>query len=154
MPDLSRSYEEMRLASKRAGNHYFDDDIIEFWGSKVHDAANKWGLFIESIDDYSRTKKLFMVKFMSNDGYITTVEPAEQAKTYEHFSTYDEAKKFRHKLNIALNDAAKSYREGKVLESLCRVEEEGYQTGVFILSNEDGESFKVNTNNFDRFVCG
>ena len=154
MADLSKTYEEMVSLCSRRGSHYFTPETIRFWGGKVHDSANKWGLFIESFDNFDRTRKLFAVKFIGPDGYITSVEPAEQGKTYEHFATYEDAKAFRHKMTIALNKAAKSFRESKVLETLCTIEEEELHTGIYILTNATGESIKVNTNDFERFICG
>ena len=82
------------------------------------------------------------------------VEPAEIGRSYEHFCSYNDAKQFRHKLTIALNGAAKNFREGKVLNNLYSIEEEGLHTGIYILSDNEGDSIKINTNNFDRFICG
>lgn len=153
MGRLYRSLAEMKAICEQNGSYYFESDTVKFWGSKVHDPANRWGLFVESTDNFSRTKKLYYVKFFAPSGEVETIEPAEIGKTYKHFPTLAAARRFRDKLTAAL-DAQTCYRERAVLESLKTIREEGLNTGVYELRNEQGETIKVNVNNFSRFICG
>lgn len=154
MPNLKRSLAEMERICAQRGSFYFEPDTVRFWGAKVHDSANRWGLFVESYDSFNREYKLYAVKFFSPDGLITVVEPASVGKTYEHFKTLEEARAFRIKLSEALDEAAKCYRENRVLTSLSKLYEDGLHTGIYKLSNDEDDSIMINTNNFDRFICG
>lgn len=153
MKNMIMSLAAMKESAARVGSHYFEPDTIKFWGAKVHDTANRYGLFVESIDDFSRTKKLYCVK-MWLDGYAYTVEPHEIGETYEHFATLKGARKFRDKLTKALDSAAECYRENAVISDICEIYENGCNSGVYTLKNSAGDTIEINTNNFDRFICG
>lgn len=154
MSNLKRSLAEMKEICNQRGSFYFEPDTVRFWGATVHEPANEWGLFVESYDSFNREYKLYAVKFFSPDGYVTTIEPADIGKTCEHFPTLEKAMAFRDKLSAALAEAANCYREHEVLSSLAKIGEDGIDTGIYVLTNENGEQIKINTNNFDRFICG
>ena len=154
MAGLNLNLGEMIARCRQYGSHYFDPETVSFWGAKIHDTPNRWGLFVESYDNFDRTKKLYAVKFFAPNAQVTVIEPAEIGKTYEHFPTLAAARKFRDKLTRALTEATECYRENIVLRSLNEIEEEGLNSGIFILRNEQGDYIKINTNNFDRFICG
>lgn len=139
---------------EKSGSHYLDKDSIKFFGAKIHDYPNKYRLFIESINNFDSTKRLYMVRFFDYNGQVETIEPSDIAATYEHFSTLKEARAFRHKLVLALNAAAKCYRENAVLTNLIACREKGFNSGVYTLKNGYGDTIEINTNNFDRFICG
>lgn len=146
---------EMKNISLAKGKLYFSPDTVKFWNSKVHTAPNKYGLFIESYDSFNREYKLFAVRcFIPDTAYIETIEPSEIAKTSEHFLTLTDAKNFMRKLTLAFNESAKCYREKEVLTDITSITENGYNTGIFTLGNSKGDTIQINTNNFDRFICG
>lgn len=149
------SITEMKAISKEKGKFYFTPDTVKFWNSRVHTAPNKYGLFVESYDSFDRSYRLYAVRcFTPNNADIETIEPANIAKTYEHFETLTAAKNFMHKLTIAFNEACKCYREKEVLTDIIEVIEEGYNTGIYKITNSEGNSIQINTNNFDRFISG
>lgn len=152
---MSISIEEMKATAKAKGKYFFNPETVDFWNSRIHTAPNKYGLFVESYDSFDRTYKLYTVRcFIPSTADIETIEPAEIAKTYEHFDTLRSAKNFMHKLTIALNEAAKCYRENEVLKDITEIIENGYHSGVYTIRNSNGESIQINTNNFDRFISG
>ena len=149
------SITEMKAISKAKGKFYFTADTVKFWNSRVHTAPNKYGLFVESYDSFDRSYRLYAVRcFTPNNADIETIEPANIAKTYEHFETLTAAKNFMHKLTIAFNAACKCYREKEVLTDITEIIEEGCNTGIYKISNSEGDSIQINTNNFDRFISG
>lgn len=154
MSNLKRSLAEMKAICNQHGSYYFEPDTVRFWGATVHDPANRWGLFVESYDSFNREYKLYAVKFFAPNGLVTVIEPADIGRTYEHFKTLDDAIIFRYKLSAALDKASNYYRENRVLSSLTKIHEEGLHTGIYVLSNDDDDSIKINTNNFSRFICG
>lgn len=154
MPSLEKSVYLMRAVCECNGSYYFEPETIKFFNSRVHFPANRWGLFVESFDSFNRQYRLYTVKFFSPYGKVTTIEPSEQSNTYEHFLTLEEAVLFRIKLTDALDEASKQPREGEVLKSLEKVVEEGFHSGIYELINACGKSIKINTNDFDRFICG
>ena len=101
--------------------HYFDQETMEFWGSEILSEPNEKQLFIEAIDDFYATKKLYMVKCVSLSGEIITVEP--RSAEPEHFPTKEAASEFRDKITrlIPFNDI-----------SHCDLT---YDAGVFKLTN-------------------
>lgn len=145
---------EMKAINKAKGYHFFDKDSMRFWGSKVHTAPNKYRLFIESHDDFSRTKKLYTVRFFNVCGSIEIIEPANIAATYEHFESLESAKAFLEKLTKALDNSRDCWRENNVLSDIAEMREKGFRSGVYTIANSRGETIEINTNNFDRFICG
>lgn len=149
------SITEMKAISKAKGKFYFTADTVKFWNSRIHTAPNKYGLFVESYDSFDRTYRLYAVRcFLPNTANIETIEPANIAATCEHFETLAKAKDFMHKLTIAFNEACKCYREKAVLTDIAEIIENGYNSGIFTIKNSEGDSIQINTNNFDRFICG
>lgn len=146
---------EMKAINAAKGYHFFDKESMRFWGSRIHAAPNKYGFFIESHDNFDRTRKLFTVRFFAEKtGRVCDcIEPADIAATYEHFSTLTEARAFRDKLTNALDDAKKCYREKEVLTAIDEIMEEGFNSGIFKVKSGD-KYILINTNNFDRFICG
>ena len=145
---------EMKAINKEKGYHYFDRDSIKFWGSKVHTAPNKYRLFIESHDNFDRTKKLYTVRFFNVCGSISTIEDAKTAETYEHFESLEKAKTFLKNLTKALDNSCSCWRENNVISDIAEMHEKGLNSGIFIITNTKGETIEINTNNFDRFICG
>lgn len=145
---------EMKAINKAKGYHFFDKDSMRFWGSKVYTAPNKYRLFIESHDNFDRTKKLYTVRFFNVCGSIEIIEPANIAETYEHFESLENAKDFLKKLTKALDNSRECWRENNVLSDIAEMREKGFRSGVYVISNTKGEAIEINTNNFDRFICG
>lgn len=145
---------EMKAKSASNGYHFFDRDTMRFWGSKIHTAPNKYGLFIESHDNFDRTRKLYRVCIFTGKCTVETIEDSEIANTYEHFSTIGEAREFLRQLTKAFDEACTCYREKSVLTDIYDVIEEGCNTGIFKIIGNNTEEVKINTNNFARFICG
>ena len=145
---------EMKAINKAKGYHFFDKDSMRFWGSKVRTAPNKYRLFIESHDNFDRTKKLYTVRFFNVCGSIKIIEPANIAETYEHFESLENAKDFLKKLTKALDNSRECWRENNVLSDIAEMREKGFRSGVFTVANTKGETIEINTNNFARFICG
>ena len=158
MPNTKANYahtiSEMKRINAENGFFFWEKSTIKFWGSHTHAAANRWGLFIESHDNFDRTAKLYTVRVFLPGGNIETIEPAAIAETYEHFNSIYAAKAFREKLTRAFDDAAKYYRENNVLSDIKSIHEIGLNTGVFEIKNNSGDTIQINTNNFDRFISG
>ena len=154
MANLELSLSEMKAKCRQHGSFYLDPDTVRFWGGKIYDTPNKWGLFVESYDNFDRSRKLYAVKFFSPTASVLAIEPTEIGKTYEHFPDLASARGFRKKLTKALDRAAACYREGAILNSLTEIREEGFNSGIYRFQNEEGDYFLVNTNNFERFICG
>jgi hypothetical protein len=149
------SITEMKAISKAKGKFYFTPDTVKSLNSRIHTAPNKYGLFVESYDSFDHTYRLYAVKcFAPNTADLETIEPSDIAKTFEHFKTLAKAKDFMHKLTIAFNEACKCYREKAVLTDIAEITEDGFNSGVFTIKNSEGDSIQINTNNFDRFICG
>lgn len=152
---MSISINEMKATAEAKGKFYFAPDTVAFWGSRIHTAPNRYNLFVESYDNFDRTRKLYAVRHFSEaTGDLETIEPAEIGQTYEHFPTLAAAKAFMHRLTIALNAAAKCYREKAVLTDISEVTEDGLNSGIYNITNAAGDSIQINTNNFERFICG
>lgn len=145
---------EMKAKSAHNGYHFFDRDTMHFWGSKIHSAPNKYGLFIESHDNFDRTRKLYRVCIFTGKCTVETIEDSEIANTYEHFSTIGEAREFLRQLTKAFNEACTCYREKAVLSDIAEVRNKGFKSGIYTIANTKGETIEVNTNNFARFICG
>lgn len=146
---------EMKNINERHGYCYFSPDTIRFWGSKIITDSNRFGLFVECHDNFDRTKKLYQVNFISakTGRVVSGIEPAKIAETYEHFSTVTDALRFREKLTAAFAEACKCYREKEVLTAIEDIEEEGLNTGIFTIRSGE-KTIEINTNDFNRFICG
>lgn len=145
---------EMKAINKEKGYYFFDKDSMKFWGSKIHTAPNKYRFFIESHDNFDRTKKLYTVRFFNVCGSIEIVEDAKTAETYEHFESLEKARTFLKKLTKALDNSRNCWRENNVLSDIAEIRKKGFNSGVFTIANTKGETIEINTNNFDRFICG
>lgn len=62
---LPTTISAMKSLIRNSGNNYFNEDTEKFWGSKVLTAPDKYGVFIESTDDWDREKKIFHVKIFA-----------------------------------------------------------------------------------------
>lgn len=152
--NYAHSIADMKRINAENGFYFWEKDTVKFWGSHTHTAANRWGLFIESHNNFDGTAKLYTVRMFLPGGNIETIEPAVIAETYEHFNSIYAAKAFRDMLTRAFDNAAKCYRENNVLSDIKSICETGLNTGVFDITNNHGDTIQINTNNFDRFISG
>ena len=151
---MAVSIADMKRINKEKGYYYFSPDTIRFMGAKIITAPNRFGIFVDSYDNFYRTRKLFKVCIFSEiSGRIYDIEPAAIAETYEHFPTKADALKFREKLTAAFADACKCYREKAVLTAIDDIQEEGLNSGIFTIRSGE-KAIEINTNDFSRFICG
>lgn len=53
---------EMKRDSAAHGKHTFERDTMKFWGAQILTNPDKYGIYLESIDNFSREKKIYCVK--------------------------------------------------------------------------------------------
>lgn len=151
---MSITISDMKRINKEKGYCYFSPDTIRFMGAKIITAPNRFGIFVDSYDNFDRTKKLYKVCiFSAISGKIYDVEPAKIAETYEHFPTKADALRFREKLTAAFAESCKCFREKEVLTAIEDIKEEGLNSGIFTIRSGE-KAIEINTNDFNRFICG
>lgn len=63
MPSVfNTKIEQMKRDSLAHGNHFFTEDTMKFWGSKVVAGMFKNNTFVTSEDNYDRSQKLFTAR--------------------------------------------------------------------------------------------
>ena len=141
------SITEMKSLSQ---DYYFSKDTIRFWNSVVLTSPDQYGLFIEAVDNWNRTKRIFSVK--SFDPYQGKVWTLTNFKA-EEYDNLKKAKEFLGKVEAAL-DTLDSYRELSILKQFSHIEPR-YEdpAGIWEIIATNGDYFVVNTNNFSRFVA-
>lgn len=56
------------------GYHFFDEDTMRFWGSKIESELFNNGTFVTSEDNFNRTERLYSVRlYNSEDATIDTI---------------------------------------------------------------------------------
>jgi len=148
MNNLSISIADMKALSIKSGSHYFDKETVKYWGSKVHTDPNKYGLFISSEENFDGTKRLYSIKFFNanNPNKIETL-------SFQKHETLAEARIFVSNLTKAFN-SLDCYREKTVLENIESITVEQEEPLVLTVTSYDGDYFRCNTENYDRFICG
>ena len=68
------------------GKHFFDEDTIEFWGTKLESDLFDNRCFVTSEDDFYKTKRLFTVRQFS-EKYDAT----ETIGEFQQYQTKEEA---------------------------------------------------------------
>lgn len=90
---------EMMRDSARHGKHTFDRNTMKFWGAEVLTDPDKYGIYLESIDNYSREKKIFCVKaYDKRNGDVTTFNDVSAEK----FATKEEAENYANKIRMQI----------------------------------------------------
>ena len=93
-----------RIIKNKGVSHFFDEDTTEFWNSRIESTLTKNGLFMESVDDFYRTKRLYVVNCFSLDGHIHSLALFKDNVSYEMFDSRDDAQRFMNLLSIQLSD--------------------------------------------------
>lgn len=93
-----------RIIKNKGVSHFFDEDATEFWNSRIESTLTKNGLFLESVDDFYRTKRLYVVNCFSLDGHIHPLALFKDNVSYEMFDSRDDAQRFMNLLSIQLSD--------------------------------------------------
>jgi hypothetical protein len=124
---------EMKDLTKRHGNSYFDKKTVEFWNSKIEKTADNNGIFVESVDDFDRENRLYLVKAISMQGEIQTIEPDGTMYT---FKSPEEAKSFAKELSDML---------GKGFGLPKEVKENLKTKGEYTFVNAKNEELTINT---------
>lgn len=69
---------------KAHGYHFFDDDTMEFWNSKIEFGMTDNNLFITSEDNFDRTRTLYTVQEYDWEGHCpNTVSGFQEFETLE-----------------------------------------------------------------------
>lgn len=93
-----------RIIKNKGVSHFFDEDATEFWNSRIESTLTKNGLFLESVDDFYRTKRLYVVNCFSLDGHIHSLALFKDNVSYEMFDSRDDAQRFMNLLSMQLSD--------------------------------------------------
>lgn len=65
--------------------HFFDEDTMSFWGSKIETDLIDGDMFVTSEDNYNRTEKLYSIRrYNWEDHTIDTI-------SFQQFKTLDDA---------------------------------------------------------------
>lgn len=124
---------EMKDLTKRHGNSYFDKKTVEFWNSKIEKTADDNGIFVESVDDFDRENRLYLVKAITMQGEIQTIEPDG---TMYSFNSSEEAKSFAKELSDML---------GKGFGLSKKIKENLKNKGEYTFVNAKDEELTINT---------
>lgn len=93
-----------RIIKNKGVSHFFDEDATEFWNSRIESTLTKNGLFLESIDDFYRTKRLYTVNCFSLDGHVHVLTFYNDDVSYETFDNKEDAQRFMNLLSIQLSN--------------------------------------------------
>ncbi len=124
---------EMKDLTKRHGNSYFNKETVEFWNSKIEKTADNNGIFVESVDDFDRENRLYLVKAITMQGEIQTIEPDGTMYT---FKSPEEAKSFAKELSDIL---------GKGFGLPKEIKENLKNKGEYTFVNAKDEGLTINT---------
>ena len=124
---------EMKDLTQRHGNSYFDKKTVEFWNSKIEKTADNNGIFVESVDDFDRENRLYLVKAITMQGEIQTIEPDGTMYT---FKSPEEAKFFAKELSDML---------GKGFGLSKEIKENLKNKGEYTFVNAKDEGLTINT---------
>lgn len=124
---------EMKALTQRHGNSYFDKKTVEFWNSKIEKTADDNGIFVESVDDFDRENRLYLVKAITMQGEIQTIEPDG---TMYSFNSPEQAKSFAKELSDML---------GKGFGLPKEVKENLKSKGEYTFVNAKDEELTINT---------
>lgn len=136
---------EMKKLNSSVGYHYFDKETMKFFNSKILGTYNN-GFFIDSIDNFDGSKRLYKVRIFTNNYNVCTLE---------EFSTVNEARDYIKTLNKALKNNLGN-REIETLNNVTYVrcnEDLDNEYLEFINDNDNGVSHSF-TLNKDLQVVG
>jgi hypothetical protein len=77
--------EQVKQANKARGQHWFDADTLEYWGTKIHGELMAGEFFITSEDNFNRDARFFTIRKVSDTGRVSTVG------TWQQYATLKEA---------------------------------------------------------------
>jgi hypothetical protein len=146
--NLSISISDMKKLSIGSESYYFTKETMNFWNCKIHTSPNKYGLFITSEDNFDKTEILYSIRFfnLNNPKQIETI-------SFQKHKTLASAKTFVLDLTKAFN-SLDCYREKTVLESIESITVKQQEPLVLTVTSNNGDYFRCNTENYDRFICG
>lgn len=64
---------QIKEANKKLGRHFFSDETMRFFGSKIVSDLLWHKYFVTSDDNFDRTTKLFTIRVAGADGEVDTV---------------------------------------------------------------------------------
>jgi len=144
---MSRKYTitEMRNLNQAKGHHFFSKSTMKVWSGIIHSTYVN-GLFIDSVDNYDRTKRVYMVRIFTTDHDVCTLE---------QFPSLNMAKDYVKTLNKALKNNLGN-REKETLNNVtyvrCNKNNENEYL-EFFNDNDNGVSHSF-TLNMDLQVVG
>jgi hypothetical protein len=65
--------EQVKQANKARGQHWFDADTMEYWGTEIHGEPMAGEFFITSEDNFNKDARFFTIRKVSDTGRISTV---------------------------------------------------------------------------------
>ncbi|MBP3931286.1 MAG: hypothetical protein J6D47_17195 [Peptostreptococcaceae bacterium] len=136
---------EMKKLNSSVGYHYFDKETMKFFNSKIEGTYNN-GLFIDSIDNFDGTKRIYKVKIFTENYNVCNLED---------FPTLNCAREYIKTLNKALKYNLGN-REIETLNNVTYVrcnEDSDNEYLEFINDNNNGVSHSF-TLNKDLQVVG
>ena len=73
--------EQVKQANRARGQHWFDADTLEYWGTEIHGELMAGEFFITSEDNFNRDARFFTIRKVSDTGRISTVGTWQQHPT-------------------------------------------------------------------------
>lgn len=121
---------EMKRLNSEKGNHYFSKDSMKAWASRIEGTYNN-GFFIDSIDNFNRTSRIYKVCMFMTDYDVCTIE---------YFDCKEDAKTFIKDLNKALKNNLGN-REKETLNTVTHVSNKDGILEFISDSNKDNPSY-------------
>lgn len=78
---------------KERASYYFTNNNDSYWGSKIESPPDEHNMFIESIDNFQKTQRIYLVKFINiitnkisslHDMADTELHSLEEAEAYRN----------------------------------------------------------------------
>ena len=122
---------------KTCGKHYFDEDSIRFWGSKIESAPNSENIFIESIDSFDRKHRIYKVAVVTSDRDIESLMEIDDETFWDSLHT---AQKYRKDITAKIRDIKQRSQQSVTEIRLISCEN---NTAELSVSLSDGSSEKM-----------
>ena len=71
----------IREANRDAGHHWFDEDTLRFFGSKISESSFDGRYFVTSESNFDRSARLYSIREAMSDGQVATVGEFQEFAT-------------------------------------------------------------------------
>lgn len=76
---------DIEYTNRKAGQHFFDDDTLQFFNSIIYPRVHEGGWFVTSEKRGRGYPRLYTIRRAMNSGaYIETIDDFQQFRTYAH----------------------------------------------------------------------